>query len=81
MPSEYSGYFKRRAPSETAYCGFYMQAEAQPERSLETESEQIMSLGEGRLWQVIIKLLQVFHTLHSLPFRYVSYRTTPETPN
>ena len=58
-----------------------MQAEAQPERSLEPDSEQIMSLGEGRLWQVIIKLLQVFHTLHSLPFRYVSYRTTPETPN
>ena len=41
-----------------------MQAEAQPERSLETESEQIMSLGEGRLWQVTTLVFQVFQLFH-----------------
>ncbi|MGM9870005.1 MAG: hypothetical protein ACI30R_10345 [Sodaliphilus sp.] len=57
-----------------------MQAKAQPKRSLEKASAKKKSLGEGWLWQIIIKLLQVFHILHSLPFRYVSYRPTLETP-
>ena len=45
------------------------QAEAQPERSLEIATAKKTSLGEGRLWQIIIKLFQLFHIPHSLPFR------------
>ncbi|MGM9869825.1 MAG: hypothetical protein ACI30R_09405 [Sodaliphilus sp.] len=37
-----------------------MQAEAQPERSLENAEAKAMSLEEGRLWQVITKVFQVF---------------------
>ena len=46
-----------------------MQAEAQPERSLEPAVARGMSLGEGRLWQIIIK--PIYYSLYSLslPFR------------
>ena len=45
-----------------------MQAEAKPERSLEIAQAAMMSIGDGRLWKIEIKVFHAFHVF-PLPIR------------